>query len=677
MKKIVRIIALLLMLLMLPLPLVSYAEADYILSETGLSVGEINYDVNSDHKYTVLVFCPTEAGKYTVSSDNAKLGIISYNGMWATVVPSEDTVNSGVVEWNCTSVGQKIWIAVDCKDESAVISVEMGEHISTGVVRVEYVNKVTPYTFTLDDEIKSKLVRVETFDTILDNAELGSDGNYHLNDKNGPFLYANLSDIVMSLYGAYGYGQLKYVIYEDQKAVSSVDYNNAFNEYYTAISGSSKYYPLTEDLIEMFKNVGHGKGWYGSDGFVGGDLDDAWMFACYYVHCGEDSHEFGEWEVICEPTLGSDGEKVRACTSCGMLESEVIPKIETVPEEFSVSVENYTVTMTAAEKISGIYFVKGEYETADAVIGAEKATQIDSFDVKANIINGTFTYEMPDGGVYSFVVCFDNGTCALEYVDMTRMIQNVTADGLMLTVRNLYGVKDFFIVKGHYTKYRDFRGNGDIRISAARINGAKDYTYNLSEPGHYTVCVRYDDTTIEHLFMYCDIEVLMPEIEIDGLQVTVSNLESIQVIRSAPGEWSTTGEVTRAPGNRNFTVSSIKGADPYTIQYYESGVYTLTVEYKTGLKVVKTFELSQKKPEFELNGNSVSFGELDDMYVIRYVKGEYATIGEVKRAEGSDYRKPRDIKDGKITIDGLESGVYTFCVQYNDQSTNVYTVTVE
>lgn len=677
MKRPKRILPLVLVFLMLFLPLASYADGDYALSATALSVGKADYVMESGYEYTAFVFKPTEKGKYTITSDNSKIGIISYNGMWATVNPSADTVNSNQLEWNCSSVGQKIWIAVGCESEFVSISVNMGEADSVGPVRTEYVNKHTPSAFSLSNEVSSKLVRVDTFDSVVDEAVLGSDGRYYLNDQNGPVLYANLSDSAMSLYGAYGYGQLKSVVYEDGKPVSTIDYNNAFNEYYTSIGTSVKYYPLTGDLIEMFKNIGQGKGWYGSNGFVGGVLDDAWMFACYYVKCDVESHVFGEWETIIEPTTESTGLKSRVCLSCGALETQTIPKIEVVPENFTISIENYTVSMTAAERINNIRYAKGAYAEADEIINAGDSVEVDASQIAANTIEGVYTLEMPDGGVYSFLVSFDNGTESIETVDMSRMTQSVTADGLMLTVRNLYGVKDFFIVKGHYTKYRDFRGNGDIRISAARINGAKEYTYNLTEPGHYTVCVRYDDTTREHLFMYCDVEVLMPEIVIDGLQVTVSNLKDIQVVRTAPGEWSTTGEVKRAAGNRNFTGSgSIKGADSYTIQYCEGGIYTITLEYKTGLKVIKTIELAQKQPAFEQNGSSVSFGDLDDMYVIRYVKGEYSTIGEVKRAEGSDYRKPRDIKDGKITVDGLEAGIYTFCVQYNDLSTTVYSVTV-
>ncbi len=254
----------------------------------------------------------------------------------------------------------------------------------------------------------------------------------------------------------------------------------------------------------------------------------------------------------------------------------------------------------------------------------------------------------------------------------------VSVDGLHLIVHNLDGVKDYFIAKGEYSSYKEIKANYVMRVTAARINGADEYTYTLKEPGYYTVYVRYQDGTKEPVFLYENLSVTMPEFEIEGLGVTVSNLEDIKVIRTAPGVWTTAGEVKRAEGNRNFTANgAIKGAESYTVIYPEDGEYTISVEYYNGLSVVKTVTVEHKEPEMVQNGNSVTFGNLDDLYVIRYVKGEYATSYEIKRAEGANYRKPRDIVDGVITIDGLEEGIYTFCVQYNDQNCNYYTVVVE
>jgi len=54
------------------------------------------------------------------------------------------------------------------------------------------------------------------------------------------------------------------------------------SEYFNCADAETGVYPLTVDLIEMFTRIGAYHNWYGEDGFLGGDLEDAWMFACYY-----------------------------------------------------------------------------------------------------------------------------------------------------------------------------------------------------------------------------------------------------------------------------------------------------------------------------------------------------------------------------------------------------------
>ncbi|MBQ3183138.1 MAG: hypothetical protein IJB57_05675, partial [Clostridia bacterium] len=77
------------------------------------------------------------------------------------------------------------------------------------------------------------------------------------------------------------------------------------------------------------------------------------------------------------------------------------------------------------------------------------------------------------------------------------------------------------------------------------------------------------------------------------------------------------------------------------------------------------------------SGNVVTIGNIDDLYVLRYAPGEYSTAAQIKAAEGSKAVKASAAVDGVITIKGLKSGTYTFCVQYNDESFNYYVITVE
>ncbi len=381
-------------------------------------------------------------------------------------------------------------------------------------------------------------------------------------------------------------------------------------------------------------------------------------------------HTFGEWETTVEPTPDKEGEKQRVCSGCGMTETEILPAIGDV----AITTENYTVKISGAGQLDHIRYASGVLSSLDEIRNAEDLVNINAGVIAENTVDGVYIREMPNGGVYTFWVRLTDGSSFIETVDLTKMTQTVSSAGLTITVHNLYGVKDFFIAKGNYSTYRELKNSdSDIRISPNKIGDSKNYSYILKESGDYTVCIRYNDGR-DHLILYHTLDVVTPEITIDGLQVKVANLKDIKVIRTAPGVWNTSGEVKRADGCRNYTLSAIKDSDPYTVQHYEDGIYTLAIQYATGFCAIETVEVKHKEPTFEQGQNSVTFGDLDGLQVIRYAPGEYTSAAQIKRAPGYKFVRPSAAVDGKITVDGLTAGTYTFCVQYLDQSYNYYTV---
>lgn len=89
-----------------------------------------------------------------------------------------------------------------------------------------------------------------------------------------------------------------------------------------------------------------------------------------------------------------------------------------------------------------------------------------------------------------------------------------------------------------------------------------------------------------------------------------------------------------------------------------------------------TYNVTKKTPEMTQEGSTITFTALDDLKVIRYAEGEYTTSNQIKNASGSKYIQGSKVENDIVSIT-LESGTYTFCVQYNDESYNYYTVTVE
>ena len=88
-------------------------------------------------------------------------------------------------------------------------------------------------------------------------------------------------------------------------------------------------------------------------------------------------------------------------------------------------------------------------------------------------------------------------------------------------------------------------------------------------------------------------------------------------------------------------------------------------------------DIVKKEPVMTRKGNTVVFSELDDLYTIRYAKGNYTTSADIKNAPGSVVVRANELdENGEYRVE-LSAGEYTFCVQYLDESYNYYTVTVE
>lgn len=274
-------LALIIVLAMLSVP--AYAMADtgenYVNNNEYLSMGTKDYTVDANYTYTIYTLEPDAIGTYYISSANAKLGIVSYNGMWITINPGASTVNSNEISWDCTGVGQSIWIAVDAEGDTAGITVSEEELIIVDIPKENHKNTASLSPFTYEGNA-DELVYVDIEDDVVDFPVLGEDGFYHLNSADGPILYIDLDDPMMNMSDAMGYGQLKAAVYEGDTVVKIVDYNNAFAEYLEYADKDTMLYPLTDDIISIYKNVGEYQDWYGR--LIEGDLEDAWMFACYY-----------------------------------------------------------------------------------------------------------------------------------------------------------------------------------------------------------------------------------------------------------------------------------------------------------------------------------------------------------------------------------------------------------
>lgn len=382
-------------------------------------------------------------------------------------------------------------------------------------------------------------------------------------------------------------------------------------------------------------------------------------------------HNFGAWVITTPPTTTSSGVETKYCSRCDATETRSVPKIGAPV----ISVDNYTVSITNANLIKDIRYAVGTYSTGAAIKAAEGNVAISNTLVQKYTVDGNFVYEMPNSGNFTFWIRMTGGEEYFIYADVTTFTPYVSAYGVKVTLHNLNNVKDFFIAKGEYNSYREIKDNGYIvSITSAKIGAKHDYSYTVYEPGVHTFLIRYNDGT-EKIF-HKTLTVDEPVFTTNGLQVTVSNLPDVKVIRTAYGTWNTVKELKATDTIRNFSAkTAIKGKDPYTIQYREEGAVTVIVEYNNGYVKVFHYNVQSKKPTMTLDGITMKIGNLDGLVVVRYAEGTYKTSSEVKNATGSQYIRPAAAVNGIISVSLKHNTTYTFVVQYNDESFYIYTVT--
>lgn len=206
----------------------------------------------------------------------------------------------------------------------------------------------------------------------------------------------------------------------------------------------------------------------------------------------------------------------------------------------------------------------------------------------------TLTYTVPALG-HSFGEWVENGDgtrsreCTVcDAVESEAIPATVATEGLVININNLDGARDFLIGKGVCTTYREVKNNGVFRATTNKFGETGSYSYKVSEPGVYTILVRYADGTPDAYYQVTVTADVAPEITANRLDVTVTNLDDIYVIRYAPGVYTTSREVKYAEGCRNATARAINGADSFTFTCPEAGVYTVVVQYNSGLIVVET-----------------------------------------------------------------------------------------
>lgn len=272
-----------------------------------------------------------------------------------------------------------------------------------------------------------------------------------------------------------------------------------------------------------------------------------------------------------------------------------------------------------------------------------------------------------------FVPAFAN-----EAVEATEAAEAyITSDGATIKVHNLFDIKDVSLAEGEYSTYREVKNNLMVSVTS-KSNKVVDntFTYIVTHGGMHTVAIRYNDGT--NVVLTHEIVVTDPVFTTNGLQIIVSNLgDDVKTIRTSTGTLNSVQEIKKTAGSRSFSQNHIKYAESFLLQYREEGPVTVVVDYVHGYKVFYHYDVTKTVPTVAYGDDFVKFGNLDNLHMIRYAAGVYSSSAEIKASGISKVLKSDAIdENGYITVADLPVNTYTFCVQYKDDSYNIYVVDI-
>ena len=394
-------------------------------------------------------------------------------------------------------------------------------------------------------------------------------------------------------------------------------------------------------------------------------------------------HLLGEWYTVTEATTTQTGTKRRDCTRCDYYEEDIIPKKDPeISTDIKVYSENYYAVVEGADTVSIIRFAEGIYETGNEIKKAPDIISYSQTKIASMTKDGKIYIPCPKESTYSVWMRTENGDF-MFHVTTDNFTPVLSVSGITMTLDNVNSsMATVFFANGIRNTYREVKNNILFTASSAKLTDVKSFKYTvdskcIDDNGHadLTVCIR--DAEGKDTFLYTEVNINAPAVSQDGLNITLTNLSGIKCIKRSFGTYNTATEIKASQGVITYGASVTGGTDSAVLHIPHEGELTVMVQYKNGYAKLFHLTIVQKRPSFAQNGNSVTFGNLDDLYVIRYAKGTFTKPNAIKAAPGSRLKRSGDIVNGEITISDLEPGDYTFLVQYNEESQNVYYITVK
>ena len=251
----------------------------------------------------------------------------------------------------------------------------------------------------------------------------------------------------------------------------------------------------------------------------------------------------------------------------------------------------------------------------------------------------------------------------------------VFVDGTEITVEGLKDIRDCWISRGEYTTYEDVKANVVVRVTdgSYRITPEGRFTYDVNVDGKYTVYVRYTAGGVFTQVVECDTTTTVKK-----NIITVTDIDdTVRDITVAKGEHNVYADVkaNKVFGLKSDSYRIVDGTWKYMVN--ENGVYTVLVRYNDGTSKYYVVECNRGDvATCTQDGNTITFTNLDNLVVLRYISGEYTSSSDMKKA-GCKNIQPNRVVDGTWSVVLNRAGIYTFMTQFVDGNQVYYTITID
>lgn len=268
-------------------------------------VSHSTYAVNTGAVYTSLVagtvnyfhFNPAVSGRYKVSVAGA--ATVGYYGM-PSYVHSQNQAemdgNSFYLNVKENNLGATYILGASSGESDSgciLIISRVGDAVldATDQPWTVYVPSMKPTPYTLELSAGQTLMAFDiTAETGRYNLVKDAEGYYHLGSQSGPLVLVELGSgspyvsFVTLMQTAHAG---KYFYDANGNFVKKESYTQCLDDYIECMDSKHGVYPLTDDLIYIYKEYGEAAGWYRAEGIVGetagANKDILWMFALCWV----------------------------------------------------------------------------------------------------------------------------------------------------------------------------------------------------------------------------------------------------------------------------------------------------------------------------------------------------------------------------------------------------------